>query len=87
MLHGNNEENILLATERIRSAFAQSSISVDDETIQATASFGVSFMPANEENLEKVINAADKALYEAKASGRNKVIFSDINGNLAGLTA
>ncbi|TDF35835.1 diguanylate cyclase [Alteromonadaceae bacterium M269] len=45
-----------------------------DQSIKVTASFGV--VEINDANLhiEKVIDTADKALYQAKDSGRNRVI-------------
>lgn len=39
-----------------------------------TSSFGISYYPYDGENIEKVLNAADKRLYEAKRLGKNRVI-------------
>ena len=44
-----------------------------DQDIKVTASFGVSTLRANE-SLEQLFAAADKALYQAKHDGRNKVV-------------
>ncbi len=41
-----------------------------------TASFGLTFFK-NKDTLESIVNRCDRALYEAKAQGRNKVIAFD----------
>ncbi|WP_018606233.1 GGDEF domain-containing protein [Uliginosibacterium gangwonense] len=45
-----------------------------DTTIAVTVSIGVAFSEHSEEGLESMIMRADAALYQAKRSGRNKVI-------------
>lgn len=47
----------------------------DGEQISTTVSIGVSRMRAGE-SISKCLNRADKALYEAKKNGRNKVVIS-----------
>jgi diguanylate cyclase (GGDEF)-like protein len=48
--------------------------SVDSEEIHISASFGVSDLDStNAQSLNDLINAADQALYRAKANGRNRV--------------
>jgi diguanylate cyclase (GGDEF)-like protein len=49
---------------------------VFSENIHVTASFGVATLNANE-TLEQLFNNADKALYEAKHQGRNKVVIAE----------
>jgi diguanylate cyclase (GGDEF)-like protein len=44
-----------------------------DHNIKVTASFGLATLRANE-SLEQLFAAADKALYQAKHEGRNKVV-------------
>ncbi|MHC1684145.1 MAG: diguanylate cyclase [Clostridiaceae bacterium] len=39
-----------------------------------TSSFGISYYPYDGDNIEKVLNVADKRLYEAKRLGKNRVI-------------
>ncbi|MFQ5354999.1 MAG: diguanylate cyclase [Mariprofundaceae bacterium] len=48
----------------------------DNETLHVTVSIGVAAL-SPDESLEQTISNADKALYTAKESGRNKVILSE----------
>lgn len=58
--------------ERIREGLSKKKIAVSDANfITITASFGIAPMSAKEE-LKVTIDHADKALYRAKADGRNK---------------
>ncbi len=43
----------------------------DNKTIQIGASVGISIIPNRSPNIEAILNAADRALYEVKRSGRN----------------
>lgn len=63
--------------ERIREKIASTSVEVDGQMISMTASFGVACYPApGIDDLNDLLKAADKALYEAKESGRNKVVLA-----------
>jgi diguanylate cyclase (GGDEF)-like protein len=46
----------------------------NNQSLDITASLGVAVFPDNGGSLEEVVKAADKALYEAKAMGRNRVV-------------
>ncbi|MEN8170802.1 MAG: diguanylate cyclase [Pseudomonadota bacterium] len=60
--------------ERIREKLSQENICVsNDHCIKVSASFGVAPMSATEK-LKDTIEYADRALYQAKVSGRNKVV-------------
>jgi len=65
-------EEGLLAAERVREAFANSGVAVEDGPVDTTVSIGVAGGPAGTE-LEVLLAAADTALYQAKRSGRNRV--------------
>ncbi len=65
-------EEGVLAAERVREAFANSGIVVEDGPVDTTVSVGVAGGPAGTE-LEVLLAAADTALYQAKRSGRNRV--------------
>ena len=42
-----------------------------------TISLGVAIFPNNGKSVDELINAADKALYQAKEQGRNQVVVAD----------
>ncbi len=65
-------EEGVLAAERVREAFANSGIAVEDGPVDTTVSIGVAGGPAGTE-LEVLLAAADTALYQAKRGGRNRV--------------
>jgi diguanylate cyclase (GGDEF)-like protein len=49
-----------------------------EESFSVTVSIGVSSIDvSNEPNIEAALNRADKALYKAKNSGRNRVCKQD----------
>jgi len=65
----------MLLAEKIRVAIESRAISYKGELINITASLGAAIAEADE-NIAQVIERADKAMYQAKASGRNQVILS-----------
>ena len=65
-------EEGVIAAERVREAFADSGIVVEDGPVETTVSIGVAGGPAGTE-LEVLLAAADSALYQAKRNGRNRV--------------
>ncbi len=70
-----NKETALKVAERIRKRVADTVSIYNEETIQITISLGVSIQSADSHLLPDVIEKADKALYNAKANGRNRVEF------------
>ncbi|MGE4553174.1 MAG: PAS domain S-box protein [Desulfovibrionaceae bacterium] len=69
-----DHEAALDAAERLRRRLESLCILVDGETICFTASIGVASMTDSTDELEGMLGRADKALYEAKRRGRNRVI-------------
>jgi len=60
--------------EKIRSMVARSSFSIaEDQEVSFTVSIGVSSYPDNGSTVQEIYSAADAAMYEAKAIGRNRV--------------
>jgi diguanylate cyclase (GGDEF)-like protein len=65
-----------IAMERagqLRVGLLATAIPFGGKDIFVTASFGVASFPMDGENLRELVAAADHALYEAKAGGRNQV--------------
>jgi len=61
-----------IAAERLRRALAAEVITVAGEELRVTASFGVATLGAGE-TMDSCLARADRALYAAKSSGRNRV--------------
>ena len=75
-----NEPAARLA-ERIRLAFAALEHSGLNDDIRLTASFGVATAQSGE-TYENLFSRADEALYEAKTSGRNRVVNAEIQNQV-----
>lgn len=73
MLSSTDMEGALRLAERIRQNIADLRFMTDKGTMQITASIGCAALQANDK-LEDLVERADKALYQAKRHGRNKVI-------------
>lgn len=70
--------------ERIRKTIEMTAFQINGKgPIHITASVGVSAYPDYAKNPELLIAIADKALYQAKQSGRNKVVLYEEFNNLA----
>jgi diguanylate cyclase (GGDEF)-like protein len=73
MPEANREEGLTMA-ERLRQEISGMTIVTDVGTLSLTVSLGVaSLQPEEEENLESLVARADRAMYQAKAAGRNTV--------------
>ncbi len=73
LLHNTEEEAARYIAERVRSNIASSPVILDNNKIPCTASIGTSIFTGTE-SADQLIHQADCALYEAKESGRNKVV-------------
>jgi len=69
-------ESARVIAERLRYSIISHPFQTDADSIHITASIGLAEAYKND-TLEKVIERADAALYQAKNTGRNKVIVSD----------
>ncbi|WP_286233396.1 sensor domain-containing diguanylate cyclase [Thalassotalea sediminis] len=78
LLPGCDANNAWKVAERIRQAASEEVIINDqNNAISFTVSVGVHQLDLSADTIRKAIDAADKALYQAKSSGRNKVMRSD----------
>jgi hypothetical protein len=60
--------------EKLRANLAALDITTGEETLHITASFGVAARDASTAGIDDLLAAADKALYQAKSSGRNRIV-------------
>lgn len=67
-----NLENALTLAERIRSQVEATPIEADGEALKVTVSLGVAELAEGEDE-DKLLSRTDRALYQAKNEGRNRV--------------
>jgi diguanylate cyclase (GGDEF)-like protein len=73
-LGNTDEKGAVIAAERVRLAFVEAGRVVDGVEIGATVSIGVTFTTNYQSEVDGLLARADEALYEAKNSGRNRVM-------------
>jgi len=77
VLAGADKEHALEVAQRIRSAVENSAVILPDEqTVQVTLSMGLAPATKQDVSLDDLLYKADKALYQAKNSGRNMIMAS-----------
>jgi diguanylate cyclase (GGDEF)-like protein len=71
--------NGALVAERLRAAAEARSLPIGDgaQPLAVTLSVGVASFPLHARTPDALMGAADRALYEAKAGGRNRVALAD----------
>ena len=73
-------EQALAMAERLRAAMEKAPLYHDRGEIHFTSSFGVAVRDAENDTLDRLLAEADKALYEAKEGGRNRVVCAKREG-------
>jgi diguanylate cyclase (GGDEF)-like protein len=73
-----NREEAMVVAERMRRAIRGTPVPVASGSINVTVSFGVSGFPQDGSSVDKLIAAADAALYQAKQSGRDRCISAEL---------
>jgi len=74
VLPGENADASKLVAERIRQAISELEIKAEQQIVRVTASFGIASALPSEQDYNATVKRADKALYQAKESGRNRVV-------------
>jgi len=73
LLPETNQLDAFQAAERLQQAMAATPIETQAGPVKATLSIGVATLRPGSHDIENLLQAADKKLYEAKDSGRNRV--------------
>ncbi|NTV09583.1 MAG: diguanylate cyclase [Zoogloea sp.] len=68
-----NRDELWELARRLGQAIAAMRFRFDDATVGITASIGIALYPQHGRDVESLLGAADRAMYEAKAAGRNSV--------------
>ena len=66
-------DDAALLAEQLRTTVSEHRFEHDGNEFSVTISQGLAECPVNDRTAEKLISAADRALYAAKAAGRNCV--------------
>jgi diguanylate cyclase (GGDEF)-like protein len=78
VMPGVTESTVRKCAEDIRSRFEMQSVIFENQKIQSTVSLGVAIYPLHGSNVDEVFINADRAMYQAKQRGRNRVaIYSE----------
>jgi diguanylate cyclase (GGDEF)-like protein len=77
MLPDTPARGALEVAERIRNAVGSTPFATEAGRVPCTVSIGVASYPQDGRSLEALLARADRALYEAKAAGRNRVMQHD----------
>jgi len=74
MLRETDSDGALIFAERFREKISNSVVNHDGKSIKYTLSIGISSRQDNDKDAKAILQRADKALYGAKNSGRNRSI-------------
>jgi diguanylate cyclase (GGDEF)-like protein len=83
VLRDTSRDKALAVAERIRESFAHAAHEVDGRPVAATVSIGLVFSEAAALDVPELLAQADRALYFAKAHGRNRVEIATLDMVLA----
>lgn len=75
LLNYADTKNAVKNLERINDALRNADILFDGKKIECTMSYGLASFDKKDESIENIIKKADKNLYIAKKSGRNKMVY------------
>ncbi|NEM04812.1 histidine kinase N-terminal 7TM domain-containing diguanylate cyclase [Geodermatophilus normandii] len=77
VLPGAGREQALVRAEQVRREVAAAQHLLDGEPVAVTVSVGVAVCPADGTSAAALLEAADRALYTAKATGRDRVVAAE----------
>ncbi len=76
ILPGTDEQGIYIVAERLRELVERARFLYQDEEIPLTVSIGGTTVTSSDKNAETIFKRVDKAMYEAKNTGRNRSVIS-----------
>ncbi|HEX5635568.1 MAG TPA: diguanylate cyclase, partial [Gammaproteobacteria bacterium] len=74
VLPNTDDTGAKIIAERLRNEIENFSIHLNNQSIKTSASIGIACYPRDGDTLDFLLKAADAALYEAKTTGRNRVV-------------
>ncbi|WP_170827042.1 sensor domain-containing diguanylate cyclase [Magnetovibrio blakemorei] len=77
MLPETNIAGAITLAERMRTDLQNTAIPWDKRTIKVTASIGIAMLNKADKDIHDILARADRALYNAKAAGRNCVMYCE----------
>lgn len=81
LLPSTGHHEAMAVAERIRTLIEESD---NEEEMPITVSLGVAVYPAHAADAESLLSVADRAMYESKRAGKNRVTMADVVRNQAG---
>ncbi len=78
VLGGTPQKDAVIAVQRIAEKLSDFQVSPIEPNYRITASMGITEYKPGEE-VEQSMDRADKALYDAKRTGRNKIVIADVD--------
>lgn len=75
ILPGAKKEMSKVIAERLRKSVAESIVKSEKGDVAYTISIGIAYAEGRDIRIEEILDRADRALYTAKAQGRNRAIF------------
>ena len=76
LLAGTPPDAVLALVERMRQSVQETPIVHGTSTIRITISLGVAIAGVEDQDIQSIIEGADRALYRAKQRGRNRAVLS-----------
>lgn len=83
ILPGTSLLSAAIAAERVRAAYQAEAQEIDGITLRSTVSIGVAATDDADADIDALLAQADQALYAAKAAGRNRVVLSGSEEEMA----
>jgi len=83
VLYDITHERAATLAERIQVAFEKAAANIEGYRPNATVSVGMVYCPGGELDLQRLLLQADRALYRAKADGRNRLAVAPLDAAMA----